>query len=70
MFLWSDIAEHRAAIPADHGGTDAAGDVIVAGSDMTGAFVHDLDTVSPSPLGEVALNFEFSKLGIIIGVGD
>ena len=38
--------------------------------DMTGAFVHDLDTVSPSPLGEVALNFEFSKLGIIIGVGD
>ena len=36
MFLWSDIAEHRAAIPADHGGPDAASDVIVAGGDIGG----------------------------------
>ena len=30
----SDIAEHRGAVPPDHGGADRAGDVIVAGSDV------------------------------------
>lgn len=36
MFLGRDVAEHGAAIPADHGGTDAAGDVVVAGCDVGG----------------------------------
>ena len=36
MFFRSDIAEHGAAVPADHGGADGAGDVIVAGRDVGG----------------------------------
>ena len=36
MLLRRHIAEHRAAIPADHGGSNAAGDVIVAGGDIGG----------------------------------
>ena len=36
VFLRRDVAEHGAAIPADHGGTDAAGDVVVAGGDVGG----------------------------------
>ena len=32
VFFRRDVAEHGAAIPADHGGTDAAGDVVVAGA--------------------------------------
>ena len=31
MLLRRDVAEHRGAIPADHRGADAAGDVVVAG---------------------------------------
>ena len=34
MFLRRDVAKHGAAVPADHGGADAAGDVIVAGRDV------------------------------------
>src|SRR5438046_4778847 len=34
MFFRRDVAEHGAAVPADHGGTDRAGDVIVAGRDV------------------------------------
>ena len=34
VFLGSDIAEHRAAVPADHRRADAAGDVVVAGGDV------------------------------------
>ena len=34
VLLGSDVAEHGGAIPADHGGTDRAGDVVVAGSDV------------------------------------
>ena len=33
VFLGRDVAEHRAAIPADHRRADAAGDVVVAGRD-------------------------------------
>ena len=36
VFLRRDVAEHGAAVPADHGGTDAAGDVVVAGGDVGG----------------------------------
>ena len=34
VFLRRDVAEHGAAIPADHGGTDAAGDMVVARGDV------------------------------------
>ena len=34
MLFGRDVAEHRRAVPADHGGADGAGDVIVAGSDV------------------------------------
>ena len=34
VFLGRDVAEHRAAIPANHRCADAAGDVIVAGGDV------------------------------------
>ena len=34
VFLGRDVAEHRAAIPANHRRADAAGDVIVAGGDV------------------------------------
>ena len=36
VFLGRDVAEHRAAVPADHRGADAAGDVVVAGRDVGG----------------------------------
>jgi hypothetical protein len=36
VFLGRDVAEHRAAIPADHCRADAAGDVVVAGRDVGG----------------------------------
>ena len=36
VFLGGHVAEHGAAVPADHGGTDAAGDVVVAGGDVGG----------------------------------
>src|SRR6185436_3618233 len=101
VFLRGDIAEHGAAVPADHGGADAAGDVVVAGGDVggegaegveggfvaplelfghvlldhvhgdvSGAFVHDLDSPRPRALRELALDFELGELGLVIGVGD
>src|SRR5690606_38649283 len=36
VFLGGDVGEHGAAEPADHGGADAAGDVVVAGGDVGG----------------------------------
>ena len=36
MFLGRGVAEHRAAIPADHRRADAAGDVVVARRDVGG----------------------------------
>ncbi len=36
MLLGGDVAEHGAAVPADHGGTDAAGDVIIPRGDVRG----------------------------------
>ena len=36
VFLGRDVAEHGAAVPADHGGADAAGDVVIAGGDVGG----------------------------------
>src|SRR5579863_1450607 len=34
MFFRRDVAEHRRAMPSDHGGANRAGDVVVAGSDI------------------------------------
>ena len=34
MFFRRDVAKHGAAVPADHGRADRAGDVIVAGRDV------------------------------------
>src|SRR6202035_3879606 len=34
--LGGDVAEHGAAVPADHGGADRRGDVVVAGGDVGG----------------------------------
>ncbi len=36
MFLWRHVAEHRGAEPADHRRADAACDVVIAGSDVSG----------------------------------
>src|SRR5438067_6724337 len=36
VFFRRDVAEHRRAVPADHGGADRARDVIVAGSNVRG----------------------------------
>jgi hypothetical protein len=36
VFLGRDVAEHGGAVPADHGGADAAGDVVVARRDVGG----------------------------------
>src|SRR6185437_10032494 len=36
VFLGGDVAQHGAAVPADHRGADAAGEVVVAGSDVRG----------------------------------
>ena len=34
MFFRRDVAQHGAAVPADHGRADRAGNVIVAGRDV------------------------------------
>ena len=36
VFLGRHVAEHRRAVPADHRGADAAGDVVVARGDVGG----------------------------------
>src|ERR1700730_5468707 len=36
VLLRRDVAEHRRAVPADHGRADGGGDVVVAGSDVGG----------------------------------
>src|SRR6185312_11896109 len=36
MLLRGDVAEHRGAVPADHGRADGRGDVVVAGGDVGG----------------------------------
>ena len=36
VFLGRDVAEHGGAVPADHGGANAAGDVVVAWRDVGG----------------------------------
>ena len=36
VFLGRDVAQHGAAVPADHGRADAGGDVVVAGRDVGG----------------------------------
>ena len=34
VLLGGDVAEHGGAVPADHGGADAGGEVVVAGGDV------------------------------------
>src|SRR5436190_6470048 len=36
VFFRRDVAEHGRAVPANHGGADGGGDVIVAGRDVGG----------------------------------
>src|SRR3546814_5761168 len=36
VLLGGDVAEHRGAVPADHRGADAAGDMVVARRDIGG----------------------------------
>src|SRR5690606_27833930 len=36
VLLGGDVAEHRRAVPADLGGADGGGDVVVAGRDVGG----------------------------------
>ena len=50
VFLGRDVAEHGAAIPADHGGTDAAGDVVVAGGDVGGQWSEGVEGGFVAPL--------------------
>ena len=45
-----DVAEHGAAIPADHGGADAAGDVVVAGGDVGGERAEGVEGRFVAPL--------------------
>ena len=50
VFLGRDIAEHRAAIPTDHGGSDAARDVVVAGGDVGGERAERVEWRFVAPL--------------------
>ena len=50
VFLRRDVAEHGAAIPADHGGADAAGDVVVAGGDVGGERAERVEGRFVAPL--------------------
>ena len=50
VFLGRDVAEHRAAIPADHRRADAAGDVVVAGRDVGGERAERVERRFVAPL--------------------
>ena len=59
VFLGGDVAEHGAAVPADHGGADAAGDVVVAGGDVGGQWPEGVEGGFVAPfelLGHVFLD--------------
>ena len=59
VFLGRDVAEHGAAIPADHGGSDAAGDMVVAGGDVGGEWTERVEGSLVAPfelLGHVLLD--------------
>ncbi len=50
VLLRRNVAEHGAAVPADHGGTDAAGDVVVAGGDVGGEGAEGVEGSLVAPL--------------------
>ncbi len=54
MFLRRDVTQHGGAVPADLGGADGAGDVIVAGRDVGGqrteGIERRLETVLELPI--------------------
>ena len=50
MFFRRDVAEHGAAVPADHRRADRAGDVIVAGRDIGGERPESVERRFVAPL--------------------
>ena len=65
VFLGRDVAEHRAAIPADHRRADAAGDVVVAGRDVGGERAERVERRFVTPLelfGHVFLDHVHGQL--------
>ena len=50
MFLGGYVAEHSTAIPADVGGSDGGGDVIVAGGDVGGQWPEGIEGGFVAPL--------------------
>ena len=100
VFFGSDITEHGATKPANHGGADSRGKVVIARSnisrqraegierctvtmlqlfrhigfnqvqrDMAWPLNHHLDIIFPRNFRQLAKRPEFSKLGLIIGIG-
>src|SRR4051812_32758806 len=50
VFFRGDVAKHGAAVPADHGGADGAGDVVVAGSDVGGERAEGVERRFAAPV--------------------
>ena len=50
VFLGRDVAEHGAAVPADHGRADGAGDMVVAGGDVGGERAERVEWRFVAPL--------------------
>ena len=50
VLLGRDVAEHGAAVPADHGRADGAGDVVVAGGDVGGQRAERVERRLVAPL--------------------
>src|SRR5213075_2773367 len=50
VFFRGDVTKHGAAVPADHGGADGAGDVIVAGRDVGGERAESVERRFVAPL--------------------
>ena len=65
VFLWRDIAEHSAAIPANHGSSDAACDVIVTRGDVGGKGAERVEGRLVAPfelLGHVLLDHVYRDM--------
>ena len=43
MLFWRDVAQHRRTVPADHGRADGAGDVVVAGRDISHQWTQGIE---------------------------
>src|SRR5439155_25963161 len=55
MFFGRDVTEHGGAVPADHGGANRAGDVIVTGRDVGGEWAQGVERRFVAP-GELLLH--------------